>query len=229
MAAVDDWAARLGRLLGIGDSVIVIPSPEGASVELPCAKKHTARFDIGRHLPPDIVVKKMRQKNWGVGKRLYCPDHNPTKRNINRIAREIVQPLKEIVEMAGTAAKPANDAAPSAPTSEQAREARRMAHMMLEEQFDIDKGRFKNGYTDRRIADECGVSEHWVSRRREEEFGPLKSPPEIVEATARLDALEAQIKQFEKEAMLTVDGWRRDLAAHRNLLQGLITKNGWAS
>lgn len=227
MASVEDWARTLGRLLRIGDAVIVTNTEAGTVLELPCHRQHTARFEIGRnHLPADVIVKKMRQKNWACGRRLYCPDHNPAERNVKRITREITNQLQENREMAG--AEAANYAeVPPSPTSEQAREARRMCHMMIEDKFDIVKGCYKDGYTDKKIADECGVSEHWVTRRRDEEFGPLKEPPEIEQARAELDALEARLQQHQRECATFAENMQRDITAHRARLAGLVRANSW--
>jgi hypothetical protein len=109
-----------------------------------------------------------------------------------------------------------------------AREARRLATMLLEEHFDVATGRYNGGYSDKKVADESGAAVQFVAKRREEDFGPLREPAEIEEAKERLNALESKIADFEKQSILTVESWRRDLAAHRNLLQGLIRKNGWA-
>lgn len=120
-------------------------------------------------------------------------------------------------------------AAPPAPTviSDEARNARRLATMMLEEHFDVATGRFRDGWTDEKIAKETGAAVQFVTKRREEDFGPLKMPSEIEQERARLDALEARVDAYEKHAAIEIGGWRADLIAHRQRLTALCAKNGW--
>lgn len=117
---------------------------------------------------------------------------------------------------------------PSVPQpTDEAKIARRLAHAMIEEQFDVDKGQYRNGFSDQKIATETGAALAFVTKRREEEFGPLKAPSEIEEERARLDAIEQRIATFEAETATTIEKWRADCAAHRQRLAALIARNGW--
>jgi hypothetical protein len=111
--------------------------------------------------------------------------------------------------------------------SDEAKAARRLAHMLLEEQFDVEKGCFRNGYSDAKIAAESGAAVAFVSKRREEEFGPLKQPPEIAAAREELDAFEQKIAEIERSARAAVESLRSELGLHRGRLSELVKRNGW--
>lgn len=113
--------------------------------------------------------------------------------------------------------------------SDEARTARRLATMLIEEKFDVGGGFYRDGYTDKKVADETGVAEHFVTKRREEDFGPMKEPPEIARARNELDALTKRVKELETHCAKVVEGMVSDIAAHRQRLANLILKNGWHS
>lgn len=94
-------------------------------------------------------------------------------------------------------------------TSNAAKQARRDAHSMLELYFDINNGCFRDGYSDKRIADETGASEIWVVKRREEEFGVLGAPPEIQEMRLEVISLGREIAKLSErlDATYKRNGW----------------------
>lgn len=192
------------------------PTTIGQTLHVPCARGHMHDFTITGALPPEVVAKKMLQAGWTVGRKLVCPLH--TRKPKPKAANEL-----EEIEVA----QPATNNVAPVQTSEQVREARRMAHMMLEEQFDIPKGCFKGGYTDKRIADECGVSEQWVKQRREEEFGPLKTPPEIAQASEELARMEETATNLRAHCLAVCDDLDKNIAQHRQRLAGLVRANNW--
>lgn len=210
-------------MLGLGGPVVVSVTPEGRSLHLPCYYDHTVDFALtGAVLPPEVVKKKIIQKGWKVGRRLLCPEHATTL----RVATRLTYPEKRRKPpMPEVSAK----VTPITPTSEEARTARRLATLLIEEQFDVAGGFYRNGYTDKKVADETGVSEHFVTKRREEDFGPLKDPPEIVKAKAEIDALQQRVEDLKAHCAQVTEALMRDIAAHRRNLSSLIAKNGWAT
>lgn len=135
-------------------------------------------------------------------------------------------------------AEPKEDPMPEVtPTSisEQARTARRLATMMIDEKFDIERGIYRDGYSDSRVATETGVAESWVAQRREEEFGPLKTPPEFAEVFEKLDAFQRSLDEFNAEMVRenaarskNVTDLREGLATLRREVTAVMRKNGWA-
>jgi hypothetical protein len=64
---------------------------------------------------------------------------------------------------------------------------------LLEEKFDPDKGSYVSGYSDQRIAETIGVPRARVTEAREEAFGKIKIPPELVDLRQEMDLLTQEI------------------------------------
>lgn len=142
---------------------------------------------------PNIIRRHFSVRGWSTKRKAICP---------NCKSKKETKPVK-------TPAKPEAAAPAQIPTPD-ARAQRREAHGLIELSFDIGKGCYKEGYSDARIASETGATLAWVKRRREEEFGPLKQPDEIV--------------QFREE----IEAVARQLAGLSNKLATLTAKNGWS-
>jgi hypothetical protein len=91
--------------------------------------------------------------------------------------------------------KPAIKTTPPVPSPD-ARAQRRDAHSLIEMAFDISSGTYRDGYSDAKISQETGAAEAWVIKRREEEFGPLGAPPEMVAMKLELVALSRECAAF---------------------------------
>ncbi|MGH6729110.1 MAG: hypothetical protein ACREBK_03060 [Sphingomicrobium sp.] len=133
-------------------------------------------------------------------------------------------------------APPMSDPAPAndqSSASDQLRAAKRLAHMMLEEQFDVAKGCFNNGYCDKKIASETGVSEAWVKGRREEEFGPLKVPSDLHAIEQKIAAMHKrltdELARIQSEAATAIGNLARDVGKIATRLETLVQRNGWKS
>jgi hypothetical protein len=131
-------------------------------------------------LPVEVLDKRFKQKGW----RLDPP-----------VCPECVQQPKEdrmathMTEAAGL--------------------AQAKVFKLLTAQFDDEKGRYLNGYSDARIAQETGCAQTFVANVRKECFGEIKEAPEIAEFRGSLDALEALVS----ENMATLQRELADLRA----------------
>ena len=78
---------------------------------------------------------------------------------------------------------------------------------LIETNFDAPQGVWRNGYSDERVAKETGVAAAQVAKMREEAFGKLKTPPELLalqndvlairDMLAQVDArLTAALREF---------------------------------
>lgn len=216
------WAEKVGKELCLGGPALVRRDVEGAVLTLPCALGHAVDFVAGRKLPPEVIKKKLRQKKWHIGSRLICPLHNTEKRNLKNVVRALVDPLEKMI-MPGDVTPIA--AVQPVDASDQARTAKRFTIMALEESF--NDGRYKPGVSDASIAKETGLSEPKVAEYREEFFGPIREPEGIEQARAELDAFARRVDDLEKRNAETIEKLRQDVAAHRQRLGSLISKNGW--
>lgn len=101
-------------------------------------------------------------------------------------------PVKEGLPMVVTKPAPRH-AAPAASPSPAALQQRRMALDFLDSYLDHEARRFKDGWSDARIAAESGLSESAVAIIRREFFCDLAPPPENEEAKALRTALATDL------------------------------------
>lgn len=146
----------------------------------------------GRRPPPEVVQRHFTARGWGLRKRPLCPQCS-SKKEIPMTAKvtPIVAPAPVIV-------------------STDVKAQRRDAHALIELTFDIATGAYREGYSDHRISKETGISENWVAKRREEEFGPLKVPDEIGELRRAITSAASEVGKLTTQ------------------LNDLIRRNGWA-
>lgn len=87
--------------------------------------------------------------------------------------------------------------------------ARRKANELLMFHFEVETGRFEDGWSDDRVAKESGMPLAWVAKRRDEEYGPLREPSEFAELREQAKALASEIGKFQAklDAMSKRNGW----------------------
>lgn len=61
---------------------------------------------------------------------------------------------------------------------------------LLSQHFDTDRGLFADGWSDQKVAEDCGLSVGNVTAVRNAAFGELQEPPEIAQLTSDINALE---------------------------------------
>lgn len=65
---------------------------------------------------------------------------------------------------------------------------------LLQAHFDPDTGRYAPGWSDNRVAKETGQSPEYVAALRDEAFGKIKEPAELIKLQQDVDALEQLIE-----------------------------------
>jgi hypothetical protein len=116
--------------------------------------------------------RKFQQRGWAVDP-AKCPAHN----------RRNHQTPKETP--VATAAK----------TSPAAIAAQARMFGLLQTHFDVERGCYGGGYSDAKIADECGLAPDLVAGVRAQAFGDLKEPAEIAQLASDIEALSALIDE----------------------------------
>ncbi len=98
---------------------------------------------------------------------------------------------------------------PEVVPSDAVKAARRKANELLMFQFNVEQGAYEDGWSDERVAKESGMPVAWVSKRRDEEYGPLKEPSEFVEIRNEAKALASEIGKLQAklDAMSKRNGW----------------------
>lgn len=202
------WAKATARRLGMSGEVSFSSTRAGMTLHMPCARKNhivDVRFRPGTN--PDALAKMMLNQGWTVGSKPVCPDCGRKEKK--------VPPVNKLNPPAGQA-----QAAPTQPPSDAARKAHRLAMMALEDYYDEAAKTYKQGYSDKRIADETGASEAHVRQTREQYFGPLGEPVELQEYRQRLDAMQAKLDEITLNAAA-------EIGALRSRLSNICTVNGW--
>lgn len=73
--------------------------------------------------------------------------------------------------------------------NEPSRKQKREIMDLLEEVYDTENERYRSGDTDDSVADVLGVMPGWVTRLREEFFGPVGESQEMVDLSKELSAM----------------------------------------
>jgi hypothetical protein len=120
-------------------------------------------------LPADQLDKRMKQKGWKLDPP-RCPDC-------------VQQPKEERM------------ATSDATVSAAAGLAQAKVFKLLAVQFEPEKGRYLNGYSDERIAKETGCAKVFVEQCRKECFGEIKEDPAVAELRGDVAALESLISE----------------------------------
>lgn len=182
-------------------------------VDLPCASCGTLLRDVYstfKRMPPDVILNQLKRKGWHIGKKSsqhICPNHTKEKSVTETKPQQVVPAPSDV-----------------------ARKAKRDAIAWLDEAFNVDKGTYRAGVTDKSISTEVGLSVAAVAELREQLYGPIKMPEELQAFASRLDAIELTASHLKAEAqsMITaLDTVLREINEDRASLGKLITNNGW--
>lgn len=77
--------------------------------------------------------------------------------------------------------------------------AMRKVFALLEDYFDASNGIYKNGYSDKKIATETGLSVEAVKKYRVDGFGKLQAPSELITLRQQIDELETLFLKTETD------------------------------
>jgi hypothetical protein len=105
---------------------------------------------------PGVIKRHFTVRGWDMRKSAKCPQcqENNRKRKVTGIKPTTSEPPKE--------------------PSEAAKRAKRLIYQALEAYYDEQKKCYKNGKSDKAVANEVGASEAFVRQIREADFGPIE-------------------------------------------------------
>ena len=203
------WASDTARRLRLSGSVDFTTTRVGQTLHIPCVKgSHIADVTISPGMSPNGVAKAMLAKGWTIGSRLICPDCKPSK----------VKPEKtEMPEL--VAPKTLAPCAP--PPSDAAKKAQRMVYMALEDYYDEPKKRYKTGYDDAKVAADTGAAIAFVTKTRDEFYGPLGEPSELLEVRQEFSDIRREMKGYD-------EAFSQRIAAAESKMNRVCIKHGWA-
>jgi hypothetical protein len=165
----------------------------GRSIGHDAAKRHVAVLTCGcgirgqvsagttSMLPPGQLDKKFQQRGW---------DLDPAK------CPACITKETESKKMA------------SKPTQSTVK-AQAAMFRMLTDNFDGDAGSFATGWTDKRIAQETGLSVDYVTAFREEAFGKIKEPEIFAKLLQDIQTLNIMIEETVAPLRVEVEAMRK--------------------
>lgn len=159
---------------------------------------------------PRQISADFRARGWESGKRPACP-------NCIKARRE------KITVKASPATVTPIKASNEAPEGGNAKRNERLVIAALEDYFDEKAHTYRNGKSDKLIADELSLSVDFVVTVRETWFGKLGEPDEVSALRAELEKVRAAIETVQK----TIDlAWESGDAVSSKL-DALALRNGW--
>lgn len=204
MAMKTTFSDALSRYVG-RDAKIVSKVGGGLLLKLwceGCKQEHDA-LNTGTQMNPQAYASLLRSRGWRIGKHNLCPDYQKVRR-----PSVINSPPLRVVE----------SPTQSLNSTDKAREAKRLAIMSLEDYFDIPSGSYRAGKSDAIIGKDCGLAEAAVAKLREEVYGPLKPPSELLE-----------LHQAVTKAKTEIERLRTEIGSYAHRLTGLAKKQGWSA
>lgn len=133
------------------------------------------------------VSKWFRQRGWSLGSSIHCPQHAISKRTtltmpVKPTATPLRQPTTKEVLTVGA---------------------------ILITRFHVEPGRYDDGWSDARVADEAKCPVGIVEVIRNEGFGPLKVDPAVEALKGELVTLKGMFAEWEKRLAAVENGGRR--------------------
>ena len=151
-----------------------------------CNKKVSTSFSTGANM----LVAKFKNKSWKhiKGQKWICPSCQSTKQcatstggdlDMDRVVR-----LQEKHEVSTAKAKA----------------AKRQAIALLEDEFDVDTGTYKDGSSDKTIAELVELSESAIANLRSDLFGDIREKTEIEKLRDDMFKLLDRLDKLEKQS-----------------------------
>lgn len=213
------------------------PVGRGVLLEIPCTGGHTVEHALDKMLPPDAMPRQLAQRGWRIARRkATCPDCVTKEKNVSSHlvtrAELSAEPFSR-----QPAAPPPPAVAAVAPEREATPDAKRVHRTVMEalmSVYDDDAKRYTGGYTDARVAEETGAALAYVAKVREDYFGPIAEPAEIVALRKDHAAVIEAIAAVRRDMATVRQGFEATLADLDKKAQGIghrldnaAQANGW--
>ena len=177
----------------------LVPAMEGGrlKVALICHLCGTTdHWTAAQMVGPQTALPKVIQMGWRADGKVTCPACIAAKR---KKPEGKVVPMKLVTPVAT-----AGDV-----DLDQMKKHKRLVILALEDYFDEASRRYREGKTDKAIADELDLSDAFVAKVREEFYGAIAEPEDVAAFRAQLDAAKQLCADLERQ------------------LSGLCQRNGW--
>lgn len=176
---------------------VIVSEAEGRfQIDIPCAgcgEVHEAAFTSEQAEPPYKVKRLLREAGWKLGDttNIYNCGLHTNKGD----APSAAEPPVTADDLGQVVQKQAQEPAQSATVMSAAelRAARRAVVEWLNEFFDLERNCYKAGMSDNKIALEVGLQEREITAIREDLYGPLGPPEEVVKLMEKIVEVESSI------------------------------------
>lgn len=159
-----------------------------------CQAHFETKFPYAGKRDGPILVERAERLGWEIkGGRLRCPacakarERPPPKRT------DIVVLATALLEKKQMAVSPIPVA--RAPSADQ----RQRIRALLDANFDDAKGRYLEGFSDQKIADDLSVPRVFVEQIREAAYGPIRVSPDAEKLGQEIKAALDKLANMEKE------------------------------
>lgn len=155
-----------------------------------------ADLQISSHEPPEKIVKRAERVGWHISNsRAECPicvnrDRSREKPKTDWLAKAREGLKERFPEMAVSPIPTAR-----APSADQ----RQRIRALLDANFDDAKGRYLDGFSDQKIAEDLSVPRVFVEQIREAAYGPIRVSPDAEKLERDIKAALEKMAGLEKE------------------------------
>lgn len=183
-------------------------------VQTLCCSECNNKFAVKKNRvrkPPDQLAKMASRQGWAVDLKKgghLCPDHNPQHKD---------QPPMAHTDRTLPKAK-------AKPPATMTSASRRTIFRELDSCYSEDRLRYKPGFTDTTIATKLELPVEWITKVREENFGPAGPDPEIAKLESDMAELAKKVSAAEVQAMTaaeTAENLGKSLATLSRRLEAL--------
>lgn len=142
---------------------------------------------------PEVIDRKYTTAGWKLDP-ARCPEHTRRRKEPPMATKPSPDAIKAQVQMV----------------------------RLLTDYFDTETGRYLDPWSDKKIAEQTGMSEAAVAEYREAGFGPLKEPAEVEQLRSDIKALEALTTDLEG----SLAGIKSELTSMKSKLADISKKFG---
>lgn len=212
---------------------VVVSETEGRfQIDIPCTgcgEVHEAAFTSEEAEPPYKVKRILREAGWKLGDttNIYNCGLHTNKGDASPSAEPPVtaDDLGQVVEK--QAQEPAQSA--TVMSAAELRAARRAVVEWLNEFFDLERNCYKAGMSDNKIALEVGLQEREITAIREDLYGPLGPPEEVIKLMEKIVEVESSITALTEAFTQQRDEMAGEIASLRQRVEqylGSYTETG---
>ena len=144
--------------------------------------------------PPEYLDKKFAQRGWELDPNV-CPDCVVKRKRAKAAAKAAIKQKEQSAMPTITKEAPISENPALKAVSADLHKATAKMHQLLNLHFDVDEGRFAEGWDDARIAKESGMAPTHVTEVRNLAYGELKEPEEITKLRADIKSLNELISE----------------------------------